>query len=131
MISLEHAVALQRRIAAELGTEPGVRDERSLVGVLGRPLATDRGVPRYPTLFNKVAVLMIGVIQEKPFADVNHQVAWAMAASVLDEAGYTIEAPDADVAQMIKGVEMGFTTWHRLTVWIKRHARRKSPRGPQ
>lgn len=130
MLSVDEAIALQEKVAAARGETVGVDDPNRLRAVLSWPYASTNGLPNYPTLFNKVAVLMQGLIYHKPFCSSNADVAFRCAERILAENGYKLRADPADVERLTKGIELGITTWQRITVWLKRNTVRE-PAGSE
>lgn len=129
MLTLEQLQRIQQRVAERTGGEAGVRDIDSLRRVQMRPLAQKRGIPQYPTLFNQVAALMQGIAFEKPFVSSNRRTAFLAAACALRQRGWRLQANADDLARVMKGIELGITTWHRITVWLKGNVERTGRRG--
>lgn len=124
MILANEAAAVQREVALAFGEPVGVRDQSALEAALARPFALKNGIPAYPTFFNKLSALFIGLIEARPFAGANRRTALLIVALLLKERGYCFSPPAEEVKALLQGVELGFTTWHRVTLWIKRHAKR-------
>lgn len=125
MIHPDEAVAIQRVVAERFGDPAGVADPDGLAWALARPFATNGGIPSYPTFFNKVSALFQGLLLRRPFAGANRRTAFCIAALLLKERGYRLVCEPKEVQTLVTGVEMGFTTYHRITVWIKKHAVRE------
>lgn len=126
MIHPEAAIAIQREVASTFGDPVGVRDMDALVRALGRPFATKNGIPSYPTFFNRVSVLFQGMIDGRPFLGANRRTAVTVMAYLLESRGYRLTATKADIDLLLLGVEAGYSSWHRVTVWIKKHSVRHS-----
>lgn len=126
MILPSEAEVVQRVVAQAFGDPVGVRDAAALERALARPFATREGIPVYPTFFNKLSALLVGLTEARPFAGANRRTALCLVALLLKEKGYRFSPPPGEVRTVFQGVELGFTTWHRVTVWIKRHAKRES-----
>lgn len=125
MIHPREAAIIQEEVAKAFGDRVGVRDEAALHRALGRPFARDNGLPAYPTLFNKVSILLYSLLEARPFEGGNRRTALCIVALVLRENGYTLHCSAEDVKPLLQGVEIGFTSWHRVTAWIKGHTRRE------
>ena len=123
MILPSEAEAVQREVALAFGDPVGVRDPRALEEALSRPFAARGGIPVYPTFFNKLSALLIGLVQARPFAGANRRTALLVVALLLRERGYRFSPPAGEVKALFQGIELGFTTWHRVTLWLKRHSR--------
>ena len=129
MIHPTEAARIQEVVAGAFGDPVGVRDPEGLAWALARPFATQRGIPAYPTFFNKVSALLIGLLERRPFAGANRRTAVCIALLLLDRQGYRLAFERRELEALITGVELGFTTYHRVTVWIKGHARRERSAG--
>lgn len=125
MITAEKVVSIHGTLSDQQGA-PAV-DLEKLRAVLAKPLATQSGLPRYPTLFNKVAVLMQGLVFERPFTEANRETAVQCARLLLERHGYALSVDETEFDRLAKGIELGFTTWQRITVWIKKNTTRQSP----
>lgn len=121
MITISEARLIQREVATAFGDCVGVGDEAALKEALARPFATDRGVPVYPTFFNKVGALLQGILEHKPFKGANRRTALCVAALLLQQKGYTLRFEQGALEVLFTGIELGFTTNHRVTAWIKGH----------
>lgn len=125
MILPSEAAAVQEAAALAFGEPVGVKDPQALEEVLSRPFVARGGVPVYPTFFNKLSALLVGMVQARPFAGANRRTALLIVALLLKERGYRFSPPSGEAKALMQGIELGFTTWHRVTLWIKRHARRE------
>lgn len=128
MIHPSEVEVIQREVAESFGEKVGIRDGKGLEEVLARPFATRNGIPVYPTFLNRVAVLLQGLVQMAPFHGANRRTSLCVAVLVLQEKGYRLRADAEQVKTLFHGVELGFTTWHRVTVWIKGHTLRERRR---
>lgn len=124
MILPSEAASVQRLVARRFGDRVGVKDQDALERALGRPFAMKNGIPSYPTFLNKVSVLFQSLIDERPFAGANRRTALTIVLYLLQSKGYRLEASKSDVDMLLLGVEAGYTTWHRTTVWLKKHTKR-------
>lgn len=121
MLTLNEVRWLQAKMVEITGGTAGVVDEKKLQRILARPHATDGIVPKYPALLQKVSVLMQGILFERPFVSGNRRTALAAAAMILHNSGYQLRVEASDYERFVKGVEMGITSWHRVTAWLKGH----------
>lgn len=130
MIQPHEAEAIQRIVAQTFGDPVGVRDARALQEALARPFATRNGIPVYPTYMNKVSALFQQLVEKRPFAGANRRTALVIAALLLEEKGYRLKASADALKPLLVGMELGFTSFHRVTAWIKAHSeRRPAARG--
>ena len=91
---------------------------------LSRPFAEKNGIPTYPTYFNKVSALFQSLLEHRPFAGANRRTALVITALLLEEKGYRLRADADGLKPLLLGMELGFTTWHRVSAWIKGHTTR-------
>src|SRR5690606_21014865 len=103
-------IELQRRVVAVTGGVPGVRDPERLARVLAKPFTTRNGLPMYRTLFQRIAVLMQGILFERPFHEANRRTALVVASVLLHRSGYRLHTTTADYVRFIKGIELGITS---------------------
>jgi len=129
MIHPSEAAVIQREVARAFGEPEGVRDMAALKAALSRPFATRQGIPVYPTLFAKAGAMFQGLLMERPFEGANRRTSLCILALVLQSRGYRLECDLEDLKRMLPGIELGFTSWHRVAAWIKGCARREGPRA--
>ena len=127
MILPHEAEAIQRIVAEAFGDPVGVRDAAALERALSRPFAEKNGIPTYPTYFNKVSALFQSLVEHRPFSGSNRRTAVVITALLLEAKGYRLRADADRLKPMLTGMELGFTTWHRVSAWIKGHTVRISP----
>lgn len=128
MIQPHEAELIQRIVAETFGEPVGVRDPEALRQALARPFAHQNGIPVYPTYFNKVAALFQSMVERRPFAGANRRTALVIVALLLEEKGYRLQVDVDRLKPMLLGMELGFTTWHRVSAWIKQSTVRAAPR---
>lgn len=125
MILPNEAVIIQREVARAFGDPVGVRDPQALESALARPFSAQNGIPAYPTFLNKASVMFQGLLMDKPFAGANRRASLCILAIVLQSRGYRLDVRPGDLNRMLPAIELGFASWHRITVWIKGHTRRE------
>lgn len=74
MISLKLAKELNEIIAKVSGGSAGIRDIRSLLSALNRPIQTFDGEDLYPTAIEKSAAIIESIIINHPFIDGNKRM---------------------------------------------------------
>lgn len=122
ILAPEELAYICRRVATAAG-RGGLEaiDREALAALLARPEAKRAGVPVYPTLFNKIGVLLQTIAGEKPFGDLSCAVAAVLAHVVLRRRGYRLQAGATELRQLFRSAELGFTSWQRFTRWLKEH----------
>lgn len=122
MMTFEETLKIYEKVTSQ--TAPPV-NKKALQSILLKPYATRSGLPAYPTLFNKIAVCMQGMLFEKPFEIHNREVALQCVQYMLQQHSYVLRASNDDIESFVHGIEIGFTTWHRITAWLKQHTVRR------
>ncbi len=122
MLTIEEVCLLHQELAGALGRPAALRDRACLETVLARPYALRQGIPAYPTYFSKVAVIVQGLVRERPFTALNRTTALLVLALLLHRRGYRLQAEAKDVLPLLQGIAIGFTSPHSITRWIKAHA---------
>jgi len=126
MIAPREAEAIQKIVAHAFGDPVGVRDAGALHEALARPFALRNGIPLYPTHLSKVSALFQSLVEKKPFAGANRRTALVITALLLEEKGYRLKTSADALKPLLIGMELGFTTWHRVAAWIKGHTERRT-----
>lgn len=124
MLSVEQLVDAYRAVAVSTGEKIIELGHQALTEVAAKPFALRQGLPAYPTLLNKIAALVQGIVFEKPFPDHNREVARHAMESLLRENGYRLTTTDEALDRLMVGVELGITSTHRITIWLKQHTER-------
>jgi death-on-curing protein len=76
-LALGEVLALHRRILAESGGTPGVRDLGAIASAVSQPKVSVGGQDAYPTLIDKAAALGFSLIRNHGFLDGNKRIAHA------------------------------------------------------
>lgn len=86
---------------------------------LARPQAGFQGEEFYPSLQEKAAALMHGLIKNHPFLDGNKRIATISALMFLNINGYDLDlTPPEEAYEFIAGVAAGDIDFGKLTAWI-------------
>lgn len=101
------------------GAMPGVRDRGALEAATARPHSAFGGVEFYPTPFAKAAALMESIIHRHPFVDGNKRTGLLAAAFSLYEAGYDVEAPQQELADVAVEVAEHLLDVDGLSRWFE------------
>jgi death-on-curing protein len=75
-----------------------VRDLGLLDSAAHRPRAGAFGEDAYPTLHDKAAALLEGIVRNRALVDGNKRLAWAAAVVFYDLNGFTLDPPSDDQA---------------------------------
>lgn len=76
-LTLGEVLALHRRILAESGGRPGLRDLGIIASALAQPRVSVGGQDAYPTLIDKAAALGYSLVRNHGFIDGNKRIAHA------------------------------------------------------
>ncbi len=128
MMTPSEAAVVQRTVAQSFDDPIGVRNPSELEWVLARPFARQNGIPAYPTFFSQVSAMVQGVLEKRPFAGANRRTALCMLVLLLQQKGYRLRLSGDEFERLVTGVELGFTTTHRIAVWLKSHTVREARR---
>ncbi|MEP0919531.1 type II toxin-antitoxin system death-on-curing family toxin [Leptolyngbya sp. DQ-M1] len=99
------------------GGRPGMRDESLLSASLARP----RNLFIYgesPTIFD-LAAYAYGLAKNHPFVDGNKRVAFVVMAVFLELNGYSLDAPEAEVVQVMLRLASGEETQESIAQWLE------------
>ncbi len=104
----------------EHGGLAGLRDEGALEAALARP-RHQWSYKRRPDLARLAAAYAYGLARGHPFQDGNRRVAFLTLVVLLGLNGTEIEAPEAEVVQVMLAVAAGGMTEARLAKWVRSH----------
>ncbi|MFO7273836.1 MAG: type II toxin-antitoxin system death-on-curing family toxin [Bacillota bacterium] len=125
-LTADHLIALHRRIIAETGGPPGVRDPGGLQSAAARPFRSYGGHALYPTLEEKAAALAEGISRNHPFVDGNKRVAIAAGCLFLMLNGREITAPEHELEQTAWALAVREIDLPQLAEWFRQHSREKA-----
>ena len=119
---VQHAVvlALQERLVAEFGGEPGLRDAGLLESALARP--RNRWEYEQPDIIELAAGYAFGLARNHPFLDGNKRIAFTTAILFLDLNGWQFTAEEADSVMQTLALASGELDETGYAVWLKRNA---------
>ncbi len=107
------------------GGDSGIRDRALIEAAVARPQAGFGGVEVYPTLWDKAAALLHGIVSTQGFHDGNKRTGWAVTAAFLRANGRPLHlVPSIDAEAFVMSVAV--TAWTDQTVaraseWLKQH----------
>lgn len=126
-LHLSEALDLHRRLLAQSGGSPGLRDPGALQSALAQPAMTFGGNDLYPSLLDKAAALAYALVQNHPFVDGNKRVAHAAMAVVLRMNGRRIRASVDAQEQLMLDLAAGERDRDALVAWLDAHTERLPP----
>jgi death-on-curing protein len=119
---VQHAVvlALQERLMAEFGGEPGLRDAGLLESALARP--RNRWEYEKAEIFELAAAYAFGLARNHPFLDGNKRIAFTTVVLFLDLNGWEFTAGEADAVMQTLALAGGELDEAGYAVWLKGNA---------
>jgi death on curing protein len=124
-LNLAEVLELHRRIMAQSGGAPGLRDLGALESALAQPRMTFGGEELYPTLIEKASVLGFSLIKNHPFVDGNKRVGHAAVETFLLLNGCEIHATVDEQEQVILQLAGSKLTRDELTAWLREHVTKR------
>ncbi|WP_374711773.1 type II toxin-antitoxin system death-on-curing family toxin [Symbiobacterium terraclitae] len=122
-LTTDHLIALHRRVIAETGGPPGVRELGGVQSALARPFASYGGQALYPTLEEKAAALAEGISRNHPFVDGNKRMAIAAGCLFLMLNGREITATEQELEQTAWALAVREIELADLAEWFRNHSK--------
>jgi death-on-curing protein len=121
-LTLGEVLALHRRILAESGGLPGLRDLGAIASALSQPRVSVGGQDAYPTLIDKAAALGYSLIRNHGFIDGNKRIAHAAMEVFLVMNGMELRASVDDQERFMLALAAGDVSREALAQWLRAHA---------
>lgn len=122
-LTTDHLIALHRRVIAETGGPPGVRELGGVQSALARPFASYGGQALYPTLEEKAAALAEGISRNHPFVDGNKRMAIAAGCLFLMLNGREITATEQELEHTAWALAVREIELAGLAEWFRSHSK--------
>ncbi len=106
-LTIDEAVYLHRMLMLEEGQSPVLLAPEKLESALARPQSEAFGEEFYPTLAEKAAALLQGIVIAHPFMDGNKRIGFAAMMSFLRSNGMTADADEEDLYDFVIAVTTG------------------------
>jgi death-on-curing protein len=120
-LTLGEVLALHRRILAESGGRPGLRDLGAIASALSQPRVSVGGQDAYPTLVDKAAALGFSLIRNHGFIDGNKRIAHAAMEVFLMVNGMELRASVDEQEQFMLALAAGDMSREALAEWLRSH----------
>jgi len=120
-LSLGEVLALHRRILAESGGRPGLRDLGAIASALTQPKVSVGGEDAYPSLMDKAAALGYSLIRNHGFIDGNKRIAHAAMEVFLVMNGMELRASVDDQERFMLALATGEVSREALAQWLRAH----------
>jgi death-on-curing protein len=121
-LTLGEVLALHRRILAESGGSPGVRDLAAIASAVSQPRVSVGGKDAYPSLIEKAAALGYSLVRNHAFIDGNKRIAHAAMEVFLVMNGMELSASVDDHERFMLALAAGGVTREALIEWLRAHA---------
>ena len=119
LLSLGEVLALHRRILAESGGRPGVRDLGAIASAVAQPNVSVGGQDAYPTLLDKAAALGYSMIRNHGFLDGNKRITHAAMEVFLVMNGIEITADVDEQERFMLSLAGGEESREDLARWLQ------------
>lgn len=119
LLSLGEVLALHRRILAETGGQPGLRDLGAIASAVAQPKVSVGGTDAYPTVIEKAAALGYSLIRNHGFIDGNKRVAHAAMEVLLVLNGMEIRASVDEQERVMLSLAAGEMSRTELVEWLR------------
>jgi death-on-curing protein len=100
LLSAEDIIEIHDEMIQLYGGLPGIKEQGIIDYLAEKPYLVSYGVELYPTLFEKAAVLFVGVATAHAFVDANKRTAFATCATFLFLNGYKITADEDEIVEV-------------------------------
>jgi death on curing protein len=111
------------RLIHETGGQPGLRDLSSLLTALEKPMLVENGQEVYPGLYKKSAVLMDGILKNKPFIAGNKKTAIATVDLFLRINGQHLGTDTMEMVRFVQKCAHTPVSLEYITAWLWQYAR--------
>jgi death-on-curing protein len=122
---LEEVLAFHAEQLARFGGGTGIRDRGLLESALAQPEATFGGEFLHEDLAAMAAAYLFHIVQDRPFVDGNKRTGLLAALVFLDLNGAPIDAPRAELHDVVIGVASGTVSKAQLGTWLRERALRR------
>jgi death on curing protein len=129
MILIEDILQVHQFSIDKFGGGNGIRDTGSLESAIARPFQTFGDEDLYPTIFEKAAVLMRGIIADHPLGEsliVNHpfiegnkRTGFFAMISLIEEDGYFLKSTQNEAYDFTIKISTGEIRFEEMVEWLK------------
>lgn len=119
---LEELLLLHFKIIEDFGGSHGVRDEGRLEAAIAGPKQEVFGDELYPTIYEKAAVYLRGVIADHLFVDGNKRTAITLAGIFLSRQGRAMTAKPKELEDFAVRVAVDHLDIAVIAQWLEAHS---------
>ena len=127
LLTLGEVLALHRRILAETGGAPGVRDLNAIASAVAQQRVSAGGVDAYPSIIEKAAALAYSLVGNHGFIDGNKRIGHAAMEVLLVLNGIEIPASIDEQERLMLSLAAGQVSRAELVEWLKANAAPSRP----
>jgi death-on-curing protein len=128
-LTLGEVLALHRRILAESGGTPEVRDFAAIASAVSQPKMSIGGRDAYPRLIDKAAALGYSLVRNHGFIDGNKRIAHAAMEVFLVMNGIELSASVDEQERFMLALAAGEVSREALVEWLRGHATELGTKG--
>jgi death-on-curing protein len=121
-LTIDHALAIHRRVIAEFGGDSSIRDAGLLESAVMLPAAQFSGRFLHDGIPAMAAAYLFHVCRNHPFLDGNKRTALAAAEVFLLLNAHTLDATNYDLESLTVGVAAGIRSKEEVTAFFRQHA---------
>jgi death-on-curing protein len=121
-LTLGEIIALHRRIIAQSGGSPGVRDLAAIESAVSRPRVSVGGADAYPGILDKAAAIGFSLARNHGFVDGNKRIAHAAMEVFLVVNGMELNASVDEQEHFMLALAAGEISREALIEWLQAHA---------
>ncbi len=121
-LTTDHVLAIHRRVIADFGGDPNLRDPGLLESAVMLPAAQFGGRYLHDGIPTMAAAYLFHVCRNHPFLDGNKRTALAAAEVFLLLNAHTLDATNRDLESLTLGVAAGIRSKEEVTVFFRQHA---------
>ena len=121
VLSKEQVISLHSQLIEETGGVGGLRDEGLLDSALNAPFQSFGDVEPFPSIQQKAARLVYGLIMNHPFTDGNKRIGAHVMLVFLALNGIELDYTQDELADVILSVASGEFGFEQLLKWIISH----------
>ena len=119
---LEDILLLHFKIIEDFGGSHGVRAEDRLESVVEAPRQEAFGVPLYPSVYEKSAAYLRGIVMDHPFVDGNKRTGVTVAVIFVQRAGYVFTATPKELEDFAVQVAVERLVIPTIAAWLRAHS---------
>jgi death-on-curing protein len=121
-LSLDDLLESHAEQIATYGGSDGIRDLNLLQSALAQPAATFDGAYLHADLFEMAAAYLYHIVLNHPFVDGNKRVGLEAALVFLAINGWSVEAPDDEIVELVLRTAQALTTKDEIAYFLRDHA---------